>query len=171
MPSRKPFDLSFDWLKQTCFQAILAPAMEKHLRAMRRGCTPKRFNAALSPLKQRVVGDVRVTPFYANAYILCQLDPSVPAEHECVLEIVRYVLMRFGGNQNCVSLYRDGPTSSRNIAHVRFHNPPQGPHGIEAVAELIIEIALLSLRGHHVHPLLDELRRALPSKLYESGMP
>jgi|GEM_PF-5065247 len=44
------------------------------------------------------------------------------------------------------------------------------PHGIEIAAELIIEIALLSLRGRHVHPLLDELRRLLPPK-YESGMP
>jgi len=160
---RRPFDLSLEWLKEICFRAILAPAMVRDLRTMRKGCTPKRFNPATPPLKQRVVGDVRVMPFYVNAYILSQLDPSDAVEHECVLEIVRYVLMRFGGDQNCVSLYRDGPASCRNIAHVRFHNPPQGPHGIEVAAELIIEIALLSLRGRHVRPLLDELRRALPN--------
>ena len=165
MPSRrsKPPAVTVAWIDQMCMRARLAPCYVGVLRSQRGGCTPKRYRAALPTDDQRVVADVSVLPFHINAYVISMIDPPDGAEAECVLEIVRRVLVRFDGAMNCVSLYRDGPAKLRHIAHIRFHDPPQGPSGIEENVQLIIEIALLQLRGRDVRALLQELQSSTPN--------
>jgi len=162
MPSRKPTPVTVEWIDQQCFRARIAPSYLGVLRQLRNGCTPKRYRAALPTADQRVVADVSVLPFHINAYVISMAEPPDGAEAECVLEIIRRVFVRFGGALNCVSLYRDGPVKLRHIANVRFHDPPQGPNGIEQNVQLIIEIALLKLRGRDVRPLLRELQSSTP---------
>lgn len=107
-----------------------------------------------------MIADAFFTPLHFNAYILDTLV-SDGAEFECVLEIARYVFVRFDGHHDCVSSYRDGPPASQNVAHIRFHDPPQGAHGIESNVQLIIEIALFRLRAGSVRPLLASLLSSL----------
>jgi len=162
MPNKKndPAPGTMKWIDQMCFRAQLAPGYTVILRQQRKGCTPKRHRSALPADDQRIIADVSVLPFHLNAYVISMAEPLDGAEVQCVLEIVRHVFMQFGATSSCVSLYRDGPHKLRHIAHIRFHDVPQGPRGIEENVQLILEIALLRLRGRHVRPLLNELRKA-----------
>ena len=157
MPNRKAFDMSAKGLDEICFRTYLAPAMVHYLQHVRGGCTPKCFNPDLPSRKQRVVGDVVAQRTRVSAYILSSLHPPGGSERQCVLEVVRHVLIRFGRKAGFVSLDPEWPAHLDNIVQVNFRGPRKSPPELEAGPRLIIEIALLSLRGRHVRPLLDEL--------------
>lgn len=87
-------------LSQMCTLAMLAPNYGKWLQMTRKACTPRRYNSAAKPDTRRVIGDVFFAPFHLNAYVLNALSAD-GAEFDCVLEVARYVITRFGACRLC----------------------------------------------------------------------